>query len=377
MASNSVKTVAVVTSHDQRHLSKAQKAFNVLIKQIESQRVRLGAWEAAIPRYHQKYSSELVPLVEGSVDLQVELVHCLDRASAQKGLSKTERRMISSLITELAGELVACHNDAELKAIYNRHSESDYDSEEAAHMNGLKSMLEDTLGFELGDDIDICSPEDMFMRAEARMREERAQYDTDRQAHEERRSKRKKSAKQLAREVQQQAEAQQINQSIREVYRKLASALHPDREPDPQERERKTALMQRANLAYEKNNLLQLLELQLELEHIDQTAINNIGEDRLKHYNKILKEQLAELSQEIWHVEGRFRVQFDVDPYENLSPATLMRRLAREIIGVQQSIRDLKKDLRVFEDIKKLKAWLKEIRQSAKNDCHDFDGCPF
>ena len=51
-----------------------------------------------------------------------------------------------------------------------------------------------------------------------------------------------------------------MSQSIREVYRKLAGALHPDRESDPQERERKTALMQRVNQAYAKNNLLQLLD---------------------------------------------------------------------------------------------------------------------
>lgn len=58
---------------------------------------------------------------------------------------------------------------------------------------------------------------------------------------------RKKTAKQLARDAQREAEEKQMSQSIREVYRKLASALHPDREPDPVERQRKTELMQRAN----------------------------------------------------------------------------------------------------------------------------------
>ena len=79
--------------------------------------------------------------------------------------------------------------------------------------------------------------------------------------------------------------------------------------------------MQRVNQAYDKNNLLQLLELQLELEHIDQSAIDNISEDRLKHYNKILKDQLAELEQEIVHVEGGFRAQFGISPFVEVSPA--------------------------------------------------------
>ena len=54
--------------------------------------------------------------------------------------------------------------------------------------------------------------------------------------------------------------ALEASQSVRDVYRKLVSALHPDREADGAERERKTALMQRANQAYERNDLLELLD---------------------------------------------------------------------------------------------------------------------
>lgn len=375
MTRTHVKTVSIATGNDQSRLSKGQKAFNALIKQIEKKRTRLAAWEAAIPPYQRKYASELEPLFEDSENLQVKMVHCLDRASDQKGLTRTERRTIASVITELAGGLVAARDDAELKAIYNRHSRSDYDAEEAANMKGMKSMLEHVLGFDLGDDLDIGSPEDMLARAQAQMHERQTQYDADRQAREERLAKRKKSAKQLAREAQQQAEEQQLRQSIREVYRKLASALHPDRETDPQERERKTALMQRVNQAYGKNNLLQLLELQLELEHIDQTAINGIGEDRLKHYNKILQDQLVELEQEIQRVEGGFRAQFGISPVVDLSPSTIMRDLLVEIVGVQHAIRDMKKDLLAFEDVKTFKAWLKAMRHQARMD--DIDELPF
>jgi len=134
--------------------------------------------------------------------------------------------------------------------------------------------------------------------------------------------------------------------------------------------------MQRVNQAYEKRNLLLLLQLQLELEHIDQNAVNNISEDRLKHYNKILKEQLAELEQEILHVEDEFTAQFGIDPFEKISPGTIMRDLATEIVGIQHTIRDIKKDVLAFEDIKKVKAWLKKIRRHAI-EMDDFDDCPF
>jgi hypothetical protein len=203
------------------------------------------------------------------------------------------------------------------------------------------------------------------------MQEQQERHAAERQARD---AKRKKSAKQIAKEAQQLAEEQQTSQSIRELYRKLASALHPDREPDSAERERKTALMQRVNQAYKQDNLLLLLELQLELEHIDQATINNISASRLKHYNKILKEQLRELEDEIYHTEGMFRAQFGIDPFTPLSPRTLMRHLVTDIAEMQRAIRGLKTDLLALQDIKKLKAWLKAIRVSQIAD--DLD-CPF
>lgn len=307
--------------------------------------------------------------------LQVRMVHCLDRASDQKGLTKSERRMVAGLITELAGRLMADRDDAALKSVYNKYSELDYDSEEAAALQSMKAMFEDVLNIELGDDLDTASPEDLLQRAQAQMHERQAQDDAYRQAQEERRARRKKSTRQLAREAQELAEEQQISQSIREVYRKLASALHPDRETDAQERERKTALMQRVNQAYAKNNLLQLLELQLELEHIDQSAINNLSEDRLKHYNKILKEQLGELDMEIHHVEGGFRAQFGISPFVAISPDRLMRALASDIVGIQDAIRELERDLLAFEDIKNIKVWLKKMQRQSRVD--DFYDVPF
>lgn len=262
-----------------------------------------------------------------------------------------------------------------MKAIYNRYSQSDYDSEAAAELEDMKSALEAMLGVELGDNLDMSSPEEVLQRAHAQVQQRQAKEDADHRAREERRTERKKSPRQIAAEARAHAEQAQISLSIREIYRKLASALHPDRETDPLERDRKTALMQRVNQAYSKNNLLQLLELQLELEHIDQSAINSISEDRLRHYNKILKGQLRELDHEIGHVETGFRLSYGIPPFVELSPSTIMRNLASEIVGLQQSVRNLEEDLLVFDDIKKFKAWLKNLRY--RPPVPEFEDMPF
>lgn len=372
MSKTHLKTLAVAADHNQHTLSKAQQAFNNLIQQIEKKRGLLADWEAAISRYQQKYSAQLLPLFADLHEKQTAFAFFLDRLSHHKELKKSERKVLSGVIADLAGQVLAARDDAELKALYNKHSRSDYDEEEAASAESMKAMLEGMLGIELGDVADMSSPDELFQRVEAQMQEEWARTNADKAQ----KPKHKKTAKQLAKEAREQAEEQQVSLSIREVYRKLVSVLHPDREPDAQERERKTALMQRVNSAYEKRNLLQLLELQLELEHIDQTSINSIGEDRLKHYNKVLKEQLAELELEVRHVQGGFVAQFGLDPFERVSPASIMRDLAAEIADIKQVIRDLQKDMHAFEDIKKVKAWLKQARR--REDSSDyFDDLPF
>lgn len=191
MTRTHVKTIAVVTGHDQQKLSKGQQVFNKLIKQIEKKRAQLADWETDIPLYQQKYASKLLPLVNELMDMQVKFLHCLDRACDHKEIKKSEHGMIASLIVDLAGELLASRDDTELKAVYNKHSHSDYDKKEAENIKGMKSMLEDVLGVDLGDDMDMGSPEDLLDRVRAQMEEEWAQENAEQEAWEALRPKRK------------------------------------------------------------------------------------------------------------------------------------------------------------------------------------------
>jgi hypothetical protein len=356
------KSVAITAQRDAPKLSRGQKTFNGLVKEIEGRRAVLRAWEQTSISYQTKCVEELLPLERRFSQLQLKMVHSLDQAWDQKGLNKSEKRMISEMVTTLAGAMLDENSDqADLKAIYNKHSDGDFDTEAAAERDDMNAIAEMLFGTEAGE-ADATSSDDPIQHVyESRETEddrpgEAAARAEARQA--------KKSPKQLAAEERARAEQADLGRSIREVYRKLVVALHPDREPDPQERERKTELMQRVNAAYSQKNLLQLLELQLELEHIDQGDINNISEDRLKHYNKILKEQLGELNAEIIDVEHSFRFRLDMEPFSRLTPDIVMHRLIGGAAELRRSIRELDKDLRVFADVRILKMWLDGFRRS-------------
>ncbi|WP_194727163.1 J domain-containing protein [Noviherbaspirillum malthae] len=362
MASSSSGNLRIIERKATSLLSNAQKTFNRLSKKIAKQREQLGAWNKTIPLYQEKYVREFDPLLQSFDEYRVQLVHIFDRLYSDKIFSKTDRSKLQHLICAMVVDLLDSGDHVELKEIYNRHSGSDYDAEEEQDNQEIKSMMESMLGVELGDDIDMRTPDDFIEQVSRQLHEKLHQDAQDQEHQAPSHSSRKKSAKAMAKEARLQAEAQQVSQSIREVFRKLASTLHPDKEHDPKERARKTELMQRVNSAYSNNDLLALLELQLEIEQIDQAAINAISEDRLKHYNKVLKEQSAELQQELEMVEMSFRAHFDFPPYGALSPTMAFTMLERDIATIRQDIAGLKEDVELLQDAKNLKKWLKAYK---------------
>ncbi|MCA8066409.1 J domain-containing protein [Burkholderia sp. AU38729] len=354
--------VAIAPGHEAASLSNAQKAFNTLVQQIEKRRERLGAWEAAMPAFQKKFVDELLPLEQTSTALRIRLLNQLDDAYLQKGLSKAEQHTLSGMIASMARDLLDFSDDAQLKAIHARHDAADHGSNAAAEPEP-EPKSEPTPGVTKEDDLDALSPEALMARMQAELD---AQFERDMAQHaarEAQRAKRKKAPRQSAALAKREAEQAEASRSIREVYRKLASALHPDRETDPQEQERKTVLMQRVNHAYANGKLLQLLELQLEIEQIDRHAINGLGEDRLARYNGILEDQLRELDQEIQDVETGFRRTYGIAPSVKVAPDTIMRMLARDIAGTQRSIHDLNLTLREFDDPANVKEWLKDMKR--------------
>jgi hypothetical protein len=359
---SALPAIRIDSSNQQSALSKHQKLFNNLIKKIDADRRLLVAWQTMIPLYHQKHASEFTPLTQTFNGLRAELVQLFDRVITERIFNKNDRKKLGNIICAIAAELIVENDDEHLKEIYNKHSGGDIDAELKEEKDAMKAMMEGLLGIDLDDDIDFTSPESVIAHVGEKMQRKLEGEEKDQQSHQKKNVKRKKSAKTLAKEAKQQAEAQSISKSIRDVYRKLAIALHPDKEQDTLERDRKTALMQRVNAAYNNKDLLQLLELQLEVEQIDQATINTITEDRLKHYNKILTEQSKELRMEVLAVSDVFRMRFGMAPGLSLSPEAAMRKLESDIRSIKKDISGLKGDLRLFQNTKSLKEYLKNYK---------------
>jgi len=345
--------VQAFSETDAKILTKSQKTFQKLIEDIDLKRQLLREWESESTRHHRKYADHFVPLLNSFNGLRETLLVTLDNAYGEKGLSKNMRQKIQDIICTLAGELLMGDDNDRVKEIYNRYSDTDYDTE-------LQAELEDWQAT-MADFMDIPEEDAMPQSPEEWLRHMQEEQDAEARQREEAKNTRKKSAKASAKEAKEKEAEVQVSQSIREVYRQLAKVIHPDKEQDLAERERKTLLMQRVNEAYQKKSLLTLLEIQLEVEQIDQAALQNISEERLKHYNKILKTQYAELCQEIRDVEFSFKDRFGIDYDRRLAPKQLIPNLQKEIRDIDRRTASLKEDLRIMKTVEGVKLWLKYL----------------
>lgn len=341
-------------------LSPEHKRFNSLIKQIEKLRQTLAGWHEVIPQYVRAHAEIIVPLHQGLRDARREWAFALDGLLLQKGWTKPERATLRELIAEGAGELLASQDpaaeeDIELKGLFDQHSDVAFDTEQQQARSALQALMEATTGVDLGDPDEIRSEEELFQRMREALEAKGAQAQA---AHEARASTRRQTAAQKGRE----AETQQATQSVREVFRKLASALHPDREPDAAARAEKTALMQKANQAYAANDLLTLLELQLQIEQVDAGHVGRAGTQRLKHYNMVLAEQVAELKHEIVRVEAGFRMDFGLQAEWHASPKKMLASIDGTAKHLRADVALIRQDLRRLGDKALVKSMLRRER---------------
>ena len=372
----STELLHIPVAADGAPLGAQQKKFNTLIERIAAQRELLAQWQQAEQDFRRRYAEELQPAVRDYQALLVQHLHWLDAAYARKGLSKADRATLADMIADMAADVAQATADEAvaqaMTALHDRYAATDYATQRTQMLEDVRAIAEAALGLDL-QGVDMSDSEAVLRHAqqqwaqqaeqqEAQRQAQQAQAEAARAAHQQAR-KPKPSAK----ERKAQEEAQQASQSVREIYRKLASSLHPDREPDPAERARKTALMQRANQAYADNKLLDLLQLQLEAEHIDAAHLARVSEERLKHYNRVLTSQYQELQAETQALRMHLQAQLPQHVRLSSKPASLAKAITADLQNLRQHSLRLQRTMRALdEDPQQLKAWLKEQRRLIK-----------
>ena len=344
--------------------NRAQKTFQQLVGRIEAKREQLRHWQAYLQRYKRRITDEVEPSRERLREGQRKMVGLIDELLSLPGsamrLTRLERAKLAQMLTRMAGGLLSEGSDAALEGLYDKYSGVSYRQVLRSEMEMTETMLSEMFGLAIDGEVDAASTAELLELAQKKMVE---QFEEEERLaalrQEARAAKRAKAGAAKADAVQTRREqvAKEVGQSLREVYRKLASALHPDREPDVRERQRKTHMMQRVNQAYDASDLLTLLGLQLEIEQIDAAHMASVPPQRLAHYNQILREQLAELEAELERCVEPFRGS--VGPMSKLTPDNVDREMGVEIARIELQTREVGHDLTAFRDPNHLRQALK------------------
>jgi hypothetical protein len=364
-----------LVSH-QKQATRSHTQFRNLIRKIDRQKALLAVWLDTEPVYQHNVSQHYLPLVTKLNQHKADMVHLFDKATENPLFKKRDRQKLADLILGLSYELIQFHGMAELKPIYDRHNDMSFDQEaedEARRASeAMKSMMSGVLNLDLEGEEGLDSPEKLSAHINKLLEE---QERANQEARERRAQRRPKTAKQQEKAEREEAEARNVSKVLQDIYRKLVTVMHPDREPDPVARERKTEWMQRVNVAYENNDLLQLLELQLALEQIDTEHLAAMAEDRIKRYNKLLRVQSNQIAAEIEAIEQRMRRQFRLSPYQPIRPEMPQHWLNENIAMLKREIADAEATAQSFKDPATLKAWLKgyTIPRAEKHDLPLFD----
>lgn len=358
--------------------SKVQKDFNRLIKKIEKLEQEIAEYRAGLDEVNQRLQGTLTPARKEYYVQKAELVKCFDRAYDSGYFKKREQKKLTYLICELAYDVIEYGGMEELIPIYDKYNETSYEEENeqanelaAEQLKGIFSMF----GIEFDDDVDTKNPEVFQEQMAKKLAEKQEKYDSEQRQAEERKDKRPKSKKQQEKEEKKELEARNVTKSVRTIYMDLVKAFHPDREPNEEERERKTQIMQRVTEAYEKNDLLGLLRLQLEFDRIDQNHIENIAESHLKNYNKLLREQAEELSYQLENMVSQVAQMSGKPDYIVSNIHRLRLSLEQDIKEFKSAAKSIKNDVKVFGSQLFLKEFLKSYKiPKAEKDIDFFEG---
>lgn len=354
-------------------LSKEQKAFNRLTKRIGKLETEVSEFRTAADALRQRVQNEYRPLQSQHHDQRAALVRVLAHAYEHQKLTKTERNKIVDLVVDKCADLLN-RGYADLEPIFDKldppptaedaaalaAEEADLNAQTAEMM---KQMLSQQLGIEFEEDADVSTPQKMQAYVDRILAARQQEHEQAEAEAAERRAKRKKSPKQQAAADQKKAEEQNTTQAVRTLYMDLVKHLHPDREPDETERIRKTELLARVTTAYKAGELLTLLRLQLELNRIDQTQLENLAEDRLRYFNKLLREQVRELDQQLFDEQMALQNFTGKGYFYTSSRAAMELDFLQMKAGLEQKIRQLEANVTAFgHDPKALKAFLKEYK---------------
>ena len=391
-------------------LTAAQRRFNDFLSRIELLTAQLQALSAWSDRHRYAHIHSLRASQLSIQQHLKSLLFCLHDKCQTADLSAQQQRMAQRKVRSLLAQLAdtadpADSADPQVRALADLYISEEEAQEEAQALaeaaQRMRERMEQALGQPIEKPSQYQTPDEMLA---AGMRQWQRQQQADDARKAAKRAARKAHKKSVAAEsgevpvaVLREADAKS---ALRTLFRQLASALHPDREPDEATRLRKTAWMSEVNAAYEKNDLITLMRWQIQLVQMSPTQAQAdhpsdkpgaqsadpqadtragvsgipLSDDKLLALAVLLKEQVRALEDDLDQLQHRLSRELGVPVRAGDDEAQLTQALQRLQADQRQSAEHLEADWRRIQNDAELKRWLKEQWQLAKEAVQQASG---
>lgn len=311
-------------------LSPQQKKLNVLIDQIEQQKRLLLAWQNAKDEIRAYSQKALMPAYRELYSTLYEQMQTLWNGLSLYDLSKSDTAVVEDKIQTLARLLQGSHllsqkQIDEVEKMQAYYAQANEYAKKKTKKKAVDALDEpENIESEATDDFEDWNS-DQYKEAREQAR--------------------------LKRQQDKQAQAEKlVNQSLKTVYLKIASIIHPDREPDESKKAEKTELLQRANEAYEQEDLFFLLKLQLEVEQSKNGSNKGLSAEQVKFYQQALEAQSQALKKQIqelidslvWSNKAKIAVQKSKG---QLNIEQLYKQIDEDVSAVKQQLKAEKQRL--------------------------------
>ncbi len=297
--------------------SAAVREWNRQLQRIHRLQNQLAELQALGQAHRQALQLATAPVRAALTEVHRQQVRFLADALDGKQLAGADRRAALVRLARLATEMAGT-GDTTAREAHDRHSDIPLAERQAQDRAGWQERVEG-------------------------WRQHTAERDARREARQARRARRRQPMEAApALEPPQALAAEDPSVVMRRLFRQLASALHPDREPDPVQRERKTALMAEANRAHAGGDLPALLRLQQQV--LATEPAQGWDDARLQALLVILQRQVADLERERAAAQQSLVWEAGLAPGSAVSAEALMlaRQAATEALAeALQEARDV------------------------------------
>ena len=387
------------TLEPEQKLSAPQKKFQKLCQKIEQEQVRLNEWQTAQADIQARASREILPTYTQLREIIFQQIQQLLQQKQQK-MTAAQQTKLAQKIEQLSLQLLESQQMSaeqvqfltellnhygydferpdldDLDEMFEAKTEAEFAEEnfeqggfedDASEQERLAQLKLDSLKHFLCEEYDLdldffdfqhdpLDLDDFIEKFEQKMQDQEeldflSQLSGAQKAFAEQQIAREKAK--AAKKQQQREEAKKLaNQSIKTIYLKITAWIHPDREQDEQKKQEKTALMQQANQAYEANDLLSLLNLQIQLGQQHNLSFAN---QQLKAYNLLLEEQLETLQMQVDDIIYSFDWGLFLYSNRKIKVQDLYRKYEQDYRHAQQKLARAQEILEKYQDLKQLK----------------------